>query len=510
MDSRNYGGVADLRKALGRVCAVLLSAMTVLTAVAWVGSPAVAQEDQAQPEIRYIAPELPSDAPVYDPEHPENLTEDQLYAKSVILIEESTGEVIFEKNADEMMYPASTTKILTTLLGLEHGDMNATVTMDSVSANIPDDSSTIPLSVGETINFQDLLYATMVRSGNEGANLIAMSVSGSIGAFVDLMNQTALELGCTSTHFANANGLHDDSHYTTARDLAKIARTAMQNETFRNIAKTYSYRLPKSNLQRARVVMGNSDNWLNPNEENEYYYALATGIKTGYHARAGYCYVGSAEKDGVRLISVLLYTTRYGRWTDTKKLMEYGFSQFMSVTPLDLYQMNPSVVETSGYAMEDTQLGRLQLDIQPMADSRTVNIVATRTEVETLARNLKQTVLIEYSRPNFAAPITQGEVCGTMTYYPSDGGSPVLYELVASRSIARRENAPLSIEEIEAATYADPNPFPPISVEFALYIASPFIGLFILIRILMRIFHRDDGRSGKKGHVPKPTNRYFR
>ncbi|MEA5144547.1 MAG: D-alanyl-D-alanine carboxypeptidase family protein [Candidatus Limiplasma sp.] len=502
--------MADLRKALGRVFAVLLTAVSALSLLPWAGVVAKAQEEQTPPEIRYIAPELPSDALPYDPAHPENLTEDQLYAKSVILIEESTGEVIFEKNADEMMYPASTTKILTTLLGLQHGDMNATVTMDSVSANIPDDSSTIPLSVGETINFQDLLYATMVRSGNEGANLIAMAVYGSIGAFVDLMNQTALELGCTSTHFANANGLHDDSHYTTARDMAKIARVAMQNETFRNIAKTYSYRLPKSNLQRARVIMGNSDNWLNPNEENEYYYPLATGIKTGYHARAGYCYVGSAEKDGVRLISVLLYTSRYGRWTDSKKLMEYGFSQFMSVTPLDLYQMNPSVVETSGYAMDDAQLGRLQLDIQPMADTRTVSLVATRTEVETLARNLKQAVLIEYTRQNFAAPITQGEAFGTMTYYPADGGSPVVYQLVASRSIARRENAPLSIEEIETATYADPNPFPPFSVEFALIAASPFLGLFILIRILMRVFHRDGGRPGKKGRVPKPTNRYFR
>ena len=498
-----------MRKALVRLCALFALTVTVAVAMTPTLTRAVAEDVTADTEIRYIAPQLPSDAAPYDAAHPENLAEEQLYAKSAILIEATTGEVIFEKNADEQMYPASTTKVLTTLLGILNGDMNATVTMDSIAANIPSDSSTIPLSIGETINFQDLLYATMVRSGNEGANLIAETVSGSIGAFVDLMNQTAQELGCTNTHFANANGLHDDAHYTTARDMAKIARKAMENETFRNIVKTYSYKLPKSNLQRSRVLIGNSDNWLNSGSENEYFYALATGIKTGYHARAGYCYIGSAEKEGVSLISVVFYTSKSGRWLDSKKLMEYGFSQFVSVTPQDLYEMNPTVIETTGYSMEDDDIGRLKLAIQPTTSTRTVNIVATKAEVESLARSLKQSVLIEYSRENFATPVTQGEVFGTMTYYPTDGGSAVVYELVASRSIQRRENAPLSIEEIEAATYADPNPFPPLSPELALLLLAPCVALYLMVRLLMRVF-RKDGRQGKKGRVPKPRNRYFR
>ena len=487
------------------VAAIVLSA----TGTVWVTPIARAEEAQTNTDIKYIAPQISSDAPAYDEAHPENLTEDQLYAKSAILIETSTGEVIFEKNADEAMYPASTTKIMTALLGLQLGDMTAEITMDTVSANIPSDSSTIPLSVGEKINFQDLLYATMVRSGNEGANLIAETIGGSISGFVDMMNQAAQNIGCTNTHFANANGLHDDYHYTTARDMAKIARVAMQNETFRAIANTYSYKLPGSNLQRARVIIGNSDNWLNASEDNTNYYQYATGIKTGFHARAGYCYVGSAEKDGVSLISVVFYTTKNGRWTDSKKLMEYGFSQFMSVTPLDLYNMNPTVIETTGYSMEDTDIGRLQLDIQPLSDTRTVSIVATKTEVESIARNLKQAVLIEYSRKNFATPITKGEVFGTMTYYPSDNGSAVTYELIASRSIARRENAPKSIEDIEAETYADPNPFPPLSVETGILILLPFAVLFGLIRLLIRIFHKNS-RPGKRSRIPRPDNRYFR
>jgi len=500
-----------LRKAFVRLVAVLAAIVMMMAGFAYGAPMALATDTQqvVEPDVKYIAPTLSSDAPAYDETHPENLTEDQLYAKSAILIEASTGEVIFEKNADQSMYPASTTKIITAYLGLTMGDMNATVTMDDISANIPSDSSTIPLSIGETINFQDLIYATMLRSGNEGANLIAETISGNVNDFAELMNQTALSLGCTGTHFANANGLHDDNHYTTARDMAKIARAAMENETFQSIAKTYTYSLPKSNLQRSRVLIGNSDNWLNGSQDNTYYYPYATGIKTGYHARAGYCYVGSAEKDGVKLISVVFYTTKSGRWTDSKKLMEYGFSQFESVTPIDLYNLNPTVVQTTGYSMEDDDIGRLQLDIEPMSDTRTVNIVATKTEVESIARNLKQAVLIEYSRENFATPITKGEVFGTMTYYPSDGGSAITYQLVAGRSIARRENAPKSIEEIEAATYADPNPFPPLSVEMAIVLLLPFVALFGLIRLLMRIFHKGN-RRGKKSRIPKPNNRYFR
>jgi D-alanyl-D-alanine carboxypeptidase (penicillin-binding protein 5/6) len=504
------GGVG-LRKALIRFGAVITAALLAAFSAVWPCPVALAEDvSSADTTVVYIAPKLSSSAPAYDETHPENLTEDQLYAKSAVLIEADTGDVIFEKNADSRMYPASTTKIMTVLLGLEKGDLTSTVTMDTLSTNLETGSSTIPLQVGETINFKDLLYATMVRSGNDGANLIAETIGGSIEGFVDLMNQAAQTMGCTDTHFANPNGLHDDNHYTTARDMAKIARAAMQNEEFAKIAKTYTYSLPKSNLSRSRVLVGASDNWLNSSDDNPNFYPYANGIKTGFHSRAGYCYVGSAEKDGVKLISVVFYTSEAGRWSDTKKLMEYGFSQFVSVTPADLYEMNPTIIETTGFSMDDTDIGRLQLDIQPLPDTRTVHVVATKDEVDALARDLKQTVIIDYTRPNFATPVTQGEVFGTMTYYPTDGGSAVTYQLVASRSIERREDAPKSLEEIEAETYADPNPFPPFSLEVALVAAVPLLGLFFLIRFIFRKFHKGKRRNRRSSRVPKPGNRYFR
>lgn len=461
-------------------------------------------------EVSYVAPKLSSDADPYDPEHPEELEADQLYAKSAILIEASTGEAIFEKNADDVMYPASTTKILTILLGVMMGDMNQTVyltetDMQGIEVGVDAD---MDLEVGESINFKDLLYGTFIRSANEGANLIAESVAGSIPAFVDMMNQAAALYGCTSTNFVNPNGLHDDNHYTTARDMAKIAQAAMQNDTFRDIAKSYTYALPKSNLHRARVLTHSSRRFFNPSlEDNEYYYPYAIGIKTGYTSRAGYCFVGAAERDGVELISVVFYTTDAGRWTDTKKLMEYGFSQFVSVTPQELYAENPIVVETSSFSLDDEGYGRLQLNAVPQSGARTVNIVATKAELETMARNLRQTVLIEYTR-DFVAPIAEGETMGTMTYYPSDGGSAVSYDLVASRSVSRRENAPLSLEEIEAEVYADPNPFPPLSVELVLMVFLPVTGVFLGLKLLGRLFHRNGHH--KKGRVPKPRNRFYR
>ena len=282
-----------------------------------------------------------------------------------------------KKNADQVMYPASTTKILTVFLGIVKGDLDATVTASYDAVNLPEHSSSIPLEQGETINFKDLLYATIVRSGNDGARLIAESVAGSIPAFVDAMNQAAAMIGCTNTHFANPSGLDDLNHYTTAHDMALIAKEAMQEELFRSIANTFTYSLPRSNIRGSRVLVGTDTNWLNGADDNEFYYPYAIGIKTGFINRSGYCYVGAAEKDGVQLISVVFYSSRAGRWTDSIKLMNYGFTQFVSVTPMELYAMNPTIIATSGYSLDDSDIGRLQLGIRARVDTRPVMIVST-------------------------------------------------------------------------------------------------------------------------------------
>ena len=453
-------------------------------------------------------PTLSPDAAPYDAEKPEELEEDQLYAVSAILIEAETGTVIFEKNADRIMYPASTTKILTALLAIISGDLDQTcVTSLNAITFYEDDVTTIDLREGEKMPLRDLLYAIMVKSANDAANVIAENISGSVSGFVDLMNQAAALYGCTNTHFTNPHGLHDDNHYTTARDMAIITREAMKNETFRKLVSVNTYTAARTNLVRARTWTTSNRLMIPSTSEstNKYYYPDAIGVKTGTTSKAGYCFVGAAERDGVELISVLFYTGENARWADTIKLMNYGFSQYVSVTPIDLYNMNPISIETTGFSLEDANMGTLPLTCVPVDSSNTATIIATRDEVELMASNLRDTVLIEYER-DFTAPIQAGEIMGTMTYFP-EGREPVEYNLIASRSIDKRENAPLTLEEIVAMTMADPNPFPPFTLEMALYIVVPVGGLWLLVSILRRFIRR---RRVHNARMPKIKNRYVK
>lgn len=482
-----------------------LTALLLLSGV--ILPPFALSEDTTTEEDVIVEPTLSEDANPYDADHPELLEDDQLIAHSAILMEVDSGEIIFEKSADDIMYPASTTKIMTVLLGLMMGDINETVTVSDTAMNIPADSSTMGLKAGEEINFLDLCYGTMLVSANEGANVIAETVSGSIDNFVQLMNNAAQVFGCTNTHFANPHGYHDDNHYTTAHDMALIAREAMKNETFRQIVSATTYQLPRTNLQRARTIT-NKASILQPGTEekpNKYYYPYATGIKTGSHSKAAYCFVGSASKDGVDLISVVLYTSNRGRWTDTIKLMNYGFAQYISVTPIDLYNMNPISIETTNYSLSDTDMGKLSLTCVSANNNDTTSITATQSEVDAMAANLRDTVLIEYTR-DFEAPIAAGEVMATMTYFPQDK-DPVEYNLVADRSIAKRENAPKTLEEIVAETEADPNPFPPLTLEMALYLLLPILALVLLFHFLRKLFRR---RRVRNARVPKPKSRYLK
>lgn len=453
-------------------------------------------------------PTLSPEAAPYDPEKPEDLEEDQLYAVSAILIEAETGTVIFEKNADQIMYPASTTKIMTALLALNSGDLDQTCVVSNGAITFyEDDVTTADLREGEQMSLRDLLYATMIKSANDAANVVAENISGSVSAFVDYMNQAAEVFGCTNTHFMNPHGLHDDNHYTTARDMATITRVAMQNETFRQLVSTNTYTAPRTNVMRSRTWTTSNRLMIPSTSEstNKYYFPDAIGVKTGTTSKAGYCFVGAAERDGIELISVLFFTGENARWADTIKLMNYGFSQYVSVTPVDLYNMNPISIETTGFSLDDINMGTLPLTCVAVDAGNSANIIATKDEVALMAKNLRDTVLIEYSR-DFVAPIQAGEIMGTMTYFPEDK-DPVRYNLIASRSIAKRENAPLTLEEIVAMTMADPNPFPPFTLEMALYIIIPVGGMWLLVTILRKLIRR---RRVRNARMPKIKNRYLK
>ena len=454
-------------------------------------------------------PTIAPSADPYDPESPELLDPSQLAAYSALVMEESTGDIIFEKDIDRVLYPASTTKIMTVLLGILCCDLNEEVTVSYSAINVGDpDATMIGLDEGEIIRMEDLLYGTLLVSGNDGANAIAEHVAGTQEEFVALMNATAWELGMTNTHFVNAHGLHDPDHYSTARDLATLARYAMANETFREIAKTTTYNIPETNTHRARSLTTRHRIMRKTysGESNSYYYAPMTGIKSGSHSMAAYCYVGSASRDGVDLISVVMCSGRYDNMRDTKKLMEYGFSQFESVSVGTLYQESPLKIYTSGYALNDQGLGELTLSAVPVDPENVPLITLRKDEVQIYADKLQDMALVQYTR-DLIAPVAAGEVMGTMTYVIPTTGETVVYNLLATRTIPERTDLPPTLAEIYAESEADPNPFPPLTAEVVLIFLSPFLATGFVIFFLwwlVRQYRRFYAR------LPKNKNRYVK
>ena len=450
-----------------------------------------------------------AEQPTYDPNYPQNLQPEHLSCSSAILVEAETGEVIFEKNADSRIYPASTTKILTAYLGLLLNDPDRQVTISASAMDVEEGSSMIPLSFGETVRFEDLIYATVLRSGNEGANAIAETVSGSIPAFAELMNTAAESFGCVATHFANPHGLHDENHYTTARDMALIARTAMQNETFRDIVRRDRYEMPEDNIYKARTLWTNNRFMRNTADNAETYYPDGIGIKTGNTSAAGYCYVGAAERDGVTLISCVFHArSDAARYTDTIKLMDYGFTQYTGVSIAELYTRNPRVVDIAHYALTDSNLGKLTLALHQIDKQGEDKIVTSMSNIDYLSHHLNDITITEYTRA-FSAPIQEGEVMGTLTYY-DDQGRPTVYQLLATRSIARRPQLAPSIEDIIAYTESDKNPFPRLTFEFAFfYIFLPLFVIWLIVRFFKRLKQRHT-RKKKRHREIEPQERYFR
>ena len=447
----------------------------------------------------------------YDERYPEILEEGHLSAASAILIEAESGEVIFEKSPDQMMFPASTTKILTIWLALTLADPNQIITVSQEAVNIAPDESSAKLAAGEEVALIDLCYAAMLPSGNDAANAIAEGLGGTRENFVNLMNSAAASLGCTNTHFVNANGLHDEAHYTTARDMAILARVAMQNETFREIAAAPSHVMPKDNIYRKRTIENRNNFVAKPKDEDKQkrYYPDSTGIKTGTTEAAGNCLVASATRDGISLIAVVFNSgSDSSRYADARKLMDYGFAQFISTSIREIYALNPRVVDIRGFDLEDEQVGRLTLNLRLSSDSAGKDlIVMTREERDYWAQNFSSMTVTEFTR-EFKAPITEGEVMGKLTYY-AEGEAPVVYDMVASRSIAARKQLAPSVEQIIADAENDPNPFPRITFELVfLYLILPLAALFFLVRLMRALIRFIKFKI--KVRAVKPSGRYYR
>lgn len=250
-------------------------------------------------------------------------------AEAAILMDVNTGTILFEKNPHKQLYPASITKIMTTLLALENSNLSDTVTYSkSAIYNLRYDSSKIYANVGEKLTVEQSLYGIMLASAGDCSNGIAEHVSGSIEAFAGLMNKKAEDLGCQNTHFVNPHGMPDNNHYTSAYDMALITKAALQYEQFRKIAGAKKYTIPPTNLQKESRYLTNHHKML---IKSNYTYEGCEGGKTGYTVASGYTLVTYAKRGDMELLCVILKDAATEHYTDTAKLFDWGFENFKSL-----------------------------------------------------------------------------------------------------------------------------------------------------------------------------------
>lgn len=264
-------------------------------------------------------------------------------SERICMVDAASGSPVYTKNQDVAAPPASLTKIMTVLLGVEaveRGDvtLDENVTASgNISFDLIADGSSAGITAGETMSYKDYLYCAMVSSANEACNVIAERVSGSVAAFVESMNARAAELGCTNTHFANTHGLPNTDHYTTAHDMMLIAKEAVTHSLFLTICNTRSYTVPATNSSQERTLQ-NTNGLINPDSEiyPDYYYEYAVGVKTGHTDAAGYCLISTAAKNGANFLLVVMggkaQDTRtrvdYSNFSDSINLYNWAFENF--------------------------------------------------------------------------------------------------------------------------------------------------------------------------------------
>lgn len=340
----------------------------------------------------------------------------QLQAPSAILIDSETGRVLYEKNADTKQYPASTTKVMTGLLAAEYGNLDEKVTASANVVKIERGSSQIYVIPGEILTMRQLLYAMMLESANDAAIAIAEKISGNVDEFAKAMNEKAKSLGAVNTHFVNPNGLHNDNHYTTARDLALIARAGMKNPVFREVVGTFHYEIPATNKQEARPYITNS-NKLIWTVNNKYKYEPAIGIKTGYTSMSQHCLVGGAKKDNMELIAVVLADGKDFVYSDTIALFEYGFANFKN---LELLKQN-MIVTTVSIKNGDRKLNLLSTEDYSLIGKPDEISAIEKTKVIKLTEGIK-------------APVKKGDIIGTVSF-TVDGKEQKSVNLIAEEDV---------------------------------------------------------------------------
>ncbi len=350
----------------------------------------------------------------------------EISTDAAILIDSSSEKVLYSKNENQKMYPASTTKILTAILTIENCNLNDVVTVPyEAISSITSGYSVAALQAGEQLTVEQLLQVMLVHSANDAANVLAFHVSGSIENFAELMNNKVSELGLTNTHFTNPSGMHDENHYTTAHDLAIIMKYCMKNDTFRSLSSLKYCTIPATNKYDVRVFNTTNELLIYDNRDvsSNYYYKYAIAGKTGYTTQAKNCLVSVAKKENLELICVVLSAGIYpnnvsAKFVDTKSIFDYGYNNY-TIKKLREKDAIATQIEIGNGTKETRNLDLLISD--------DLSALVTQDEFDT---EFEPQIELQ---DNLFAPIAQGQVVGKITY--TIDGIQYSSNLLASHSV---------------------------------------------------------------------------
>ena len=417
-----------LKKSFAKYMALFLAAVFAFSAVGCGKEEAKEQETAIENEDNT---ETENNKPAYQLQDAMILAENEpeLTASAAILIEESTGTILYDKNADEKMYPASMTKVLTALVALDYFKPEELIRVGSEINEISLDSSKAGHVVGETLTMKNAIRGLIIPSGNDSANVIAANVARraendeSIGfakcedIFTDLMNKKAEELGAVHSHFSNAHGYHADDHYTTGRDMALISKAFMENPTLEEIANERSFvgNGADNMFTTDESVKTQDYAWRSHNlliTSGEYNYGYASGIKTGFTDEAGDCVTAAARNDVLDLIAVVFHSEDPGRWIDSKNLFEFGFNNYVETTIAGADEAIAEAPLTKHKKSEGDTLPVV------LGEALTTYLPADAAEKIEVAVSYNQTYTVEDKEGNISlkAPIEKGAEVGTASF----------------------------------------------------------------------------------------------
>ena len=416
----------------------------------------------------------------------------EVLAKAALLADPDTGEILYARNIHDKLYPASLTKVMTALLVIEAVDegriaMDTVLTAsESAIANLPDDGSNAGIKVGEELTVEQLLHCILVVSANEACDILAEGISGSVDAFVALMNARAAELGCENTHFMNTNGLQSVEHYTTAWDMYLITREARTHDVFLRICNTKFYEVPPTNVNPSPRKYYTTNYLISTARNADYLYKGANGVKTGSTSDAGYCLIATADRGERSLLSVVLGAERVTRedgtrdtqsFSETIRLFDYGFDSFQRAVILDTLELIDEVSVTLSQEQNTVKVHPAESieclipsDITPEDITRTVTFHAESVE----------------------APVQKGQVLGTVTLSYGDTVYATV-DLLADEDVSASR---LLVFQKDMLEFLDSTKF---KIGAAAVVGAILVIVILVLALRSRRGRRDRRRGGYRG-----------